>query len=120
MLGPVDMTPRRHSRAISPDDFRIRHSRVTVTALIRRSRGNTDAAPRRRRSLHDLFGGARNAPSESLYGRYPFDTGIAQTVWRQMHLSTSATAQSNASDVILGVEALRYYMLTPPTPSSIR
>src|SRR5262249_21627784 len=42
------------------------------------------------------------------------DTGIAQPVWRQMHLGTSETAKPNASDVILGVETLRYYMLTPP------
>jgi hypothetical protein len=67
-------------------------------------------------ALHDLFGGARNSRGESLYGRYPYDTVIAQPVWRQMHLGTSATAQSNASDVILGVETLRYYMLTPPDP----
>jgi feruloyl esterase len=67
-------------------------------------------------ALHDIFGGARNARGESLYGRYPYDTGIAQPVWRQMHLGTSATAQSNASDVVLGVETLRYYMLTPPDP----
>jgi tannase/feruloyl esterase len=68
-------------------------------------------------ALKDIFSGARNSRGESLYGRYPFDTGIAQPVWRRMHLGTSATAKSDASDVVLGVETLRYYMLTPPDPA---
>jgi feruloyl esterase len=67
-------------------------------------------------ALRDLTGGARNSRGEPLYGRFPYDTGIAMPVWRRMRLGTSTTAKSDASDVVLGVEALRYYMLTPPDP----
>jgi feruloyl esterase len=67
-------------------------------------------------ALKDVFSGARNPRGESLYGQYPFDTGIAQPVWRRMHLGTSETAKSDASDVVLGLQTLRYYQLTPPEP----
>jgi hypothetical protein len=68
-------------------------------------------------ALHDLAGGARNSRGESLYGRFPYDTGIASPVWRRMRLGTSTSSTSDASDVVLGVQALRLYMLTPPDPA---
>lgn len=68
-------------------------------------------------ALKDVFSGARGSHGERLYGPYPFDTGIAQPVWRRMHLGTSDTAKSDASDVVLGVETFRYYVLTPPDPA---
>lgn len=63
--------------------------------------------------LKDIFGGARNPRGESLYGSTPFDTGIAQPAWRQMHLGTATSAPANAS---LGRDTLRLFSMTPSNP----
>ena len=64
-------------------------------------------------ALADVFGGARNSRGESLYGTYPYDTGIATPAWRSMHLGSNGRPPA---DAILGRDTLRYYVLTPPDP----
>jgi feruloyl esterase len=63
--------------------------------------------------LKDIVGGARNPRGESLYGATPYDTGIAQPAWRQMHLGTATSAPANAS---LGRDTLRLFSMTPSNP----
>ncbi len=64
-------------------------------------------------ALQKIFGGARNSRGESLYGYFPYDTGIAQPAWRSMHLGSEGRAPANAT---LGVDVLRDFVLTPPDP----
>jgi hypothetical protein len=63
--------------------------------------------------LKDIFGGARNSRGESLYGATPYDTGIAQPAWRQMHLGTAKDQPANAW---LGRDTLRLFAVTPSNP----
>jgi hypothetical protein len=63
--------------------------------------------------LKDIFGGTRNSRGESLYGATPYDTGIAQPAWRQMHLGTGPNPPANAS---LGRDTLRLFSMTPANP----
>jgi hypothetical protein len=63
--------------------------------------------------LKDIFGGARNSRGESLYGSTPYDTGIAQPAWRQMHLGTAKEQPANAW---LGRDTLRLFAVTPSNP----
>jgi hypothetical protein len=63
--------------------------------------------------LKDIFGGARNSRGESLYGSTPYDTGIAQSAWRSMHLGTATNPPANAS---LGRDTLRLFSMTPSNP----
>ena len=64
--------------------------------------------------LRDVFGGARNSRGESLYGSYPYDTGIASAAWRSMHLGTPTSEPANAT---LGRDTLREFSLTPADPN---
>jgi len=64
--------------------------------------------------LQAIMGGARNARGESLYGSFPYDTGIATPAWRSMHLGTPTSAPANAS---LGRDTLREFSITPPDTS---
>lgn len=63
--------------------------------------------------LKDIFGGTRNSRGESLYGATPYDTGIAQPAWRQMHLGATNSPPANAS---LGRDTLRLFSMTPSNP----
>jgi feruloyl esterase len=63
--------------------------------------------------LRDVFGGARNSRGESLYGSYPYDTGIASAAWRSMHLGTPTSDPANAT---LGRDTLREFSVTPADP----
>ncbi len=60
------------------------------------------------------MGGARNSRGESLYGSFPYDTGIAAPAWRSMHLGSATSAPANAT---LGRDTLREFSMTPPDPS---
>jgi hypothetical protein len=62
-------------------------------------------------ALKDIFGGARNSRGESLYGATPYDTGIAQSAWRAMHLGSANNPPANAS---LGRDTLSLFAMTPP------
>jgi Tannase and feruloyl esterase len=64
--------------------------------------------------LRTIMGGARNSRGESLYGSYPYDTGIAAPAWRSMHLGSATSAPANAS---LGRDTLREFSITPPDPT---
>jgi hypothetical protein len=64
-------------------------------------------------TLKTIFGGARNSRGESLYGTFPYDTGIATPAWRSMHLGSAGGEPANAT---LGRDTLRYYVLTPARP----
>jgi len=68
-------------------------------------------------ALNKVFGGARDSRGRSIYGTYPFDTGIASPVWIPMHIGTSQTEIPNAADATLGRDTLRYFAMTPPDPS---
>src|SRR5690606_22432904 len=63
--------------------------------------------------LKDIFGGAKNSRGESLYGAFPFDTGIANAAWRSMHLGSNGRPPANAS---LGADTLRLFAMTPARP----
>lgn len=63
--------------------------------------------------LRTVFGGARNSRGESLYGDFPFDTGIASPAWRGMHLGAAGGSPANAS---LGRDTLRLFAMTPAAP----
>lgn len=63
--------------------------------------------------LRDIMGGARNSRGESLYGSFPYDTGIAGTAWRSMHLGSATAEPANAT---LGRDTLREFSITPPDP----
>ena len=73
-------------------------------------------SPAQAEALIQVFGGARDSRGRSLYGTYPFDTGIAAPVWIPMHIGTSATEVPNSADAVLGGNTLRYYAMTPPDP----
>jgi feruloyl esterase len=79
--------------------------------------GAPDAArclsPQQVDGLKAIFGGARNSRGQSLYGTYPFDTGIAAPAWRGMHLGSAASPPANAT---LGRDTLRLFSMTPPVP----
>jgi feruloyl esterase len=63
------------------------------------------------RGLQAIMGGARNSRGESLYGSFPYDTGIAAPAWRSMHLGTATSPPANAS---LGRDTLREFSISPP------
>ncbi|HYP79607.1 MAG TPA: tannase/feruloyl esterase family alpha/beta hydrolase [Steroidobacteraceae bacterium] len=60
--------------------------------------------------LQAIMGGARNSRGESLYGSFPYDTGIAAPAWRSMHLGSPTSPPANAS---LGRDTLREFSITP-------
>jgi Tannase and feruloyl esterase len=64
--------------------------------------------------LRTIMAGARNSRGESLYGSYPYDTGIAAPAWRSMHLGSATGAPANAT---LGRDTLREFSITPPDPT---
>jgi feruloyl esterase len=64
--------------------------------------------------LRDVMSGARNSRGESLYGAFPYDTGIAAPAWRSMHLGSATTEPANAT---LGRDTLREFSITPPDPT---
>lgn len=64
-------------------------------------------------TLKAIFGGARSSRGESLYGTFPYDTGIATPAWRSMHLGSPGGEPANAT---LGRDTLRYYVMTPAVP----
>ena len=47
-------------------------------------------------TLRTVFGGARNSRGESLYGDFPFDTGVASPAWRGMLAMAPTLAYDNA------------------------
>jgi hypothetical protein len=69
------------------------------------------------RALKALMGGPHDSAGRPLYAAFPYDTGLAQRAFRQMHFGTSPAGQSNAADATLGFDSLRYYAMTPPDPS---
>jgi hypothetical protein len=64
-------------------------------------------------ALSDIIGGARNSAGQSLYGAFTWDTGIASSAWRSMHLGADGRAPANAS---LGSDTLRLFAMTPARP----
>jgi feruloyl esterase len=64
-------------------------------------------------TLKSVQGGARDSRGTPLYGDFPFDTGIAGSAWRGMHLGTPTAEPANAT---LGRDTLRHYVLTPAAP----
>jgi len=64
-------------------------------------------------ALKDIFAGAKNSAGESLYGAFTFDTGVAGSAWRSMHLGSDGRPPANAS---LGSDTLRLFAMTPQRP----
>ncbi len=70
-------------------------------------------SPAQANTLRTVFGGAKNTRGEMLYGDFPFDTGIASSAWRGMHLGAPGGAPANAT---LGRDTLRLFAMTPAAP----
>jgi hypothetical protein len=68
-------------------------------------------------ALRDLYAGPRTSDGKPLYGAFNYDTGIADPIWRAMHLGSSGTGEWDAADAGLGLSNMRYYQLTPPDPN---
>ncbi len=68
-------------------------------------------------ALRDLYAGPRTSDGKSLYGAFNYDTGIADPIWRAMHIGSSGTGEWDAADAGLGLSNMRYYQLTPPDPN---
>lgn len=49
-----------------------------------------------------------------MYASWPFDAGVYTPGWRIWKLGTSGTAAPNALDAVMGLDAMRYYFMTPP------
>jgi Tannase and feruloyl esterase len=77
-------------------------------------RGEQCLSAAQAKGLREIFGGAHNSRGESLYGSFPFDTGIAAPAWRSMHLGTPTSEPANAT---LGRDTLREFSMTPPDPT---
>ncbi len=69
------------------------------------------------KALEAIFGGPRDSKGRQLYASWPFDAGVDTHGWRVWKLGTSNTAMPNALDATLGVQAMRYYFMTPPDPT---
>jgi hypothetical protein len=68
-------------------------------------------------TLVEIFGGPLDSAGHPLYASWPFDAGIDTPGWRVWKLGTSPTGVPNAMDATLGVEAMRFYFMTPPNPA---
>jgi hypothetical protein len=68
-------------------------------------------------ALRDLHAGPRTSDGRPLYSAFNYDTGIADPIWRAMHLGSSGTGEWDAADAGLGLSNMRYYQLTPPDPN---
>lgn len=68
------------------------------------------------KALHKLHQGPVDSDGNKLYGRFPYDTGIANPVWRRMRMGTATDGTWDAMDAVLGFETLRMYAMTPPDP----
>jgi hypothetical protein len=64
--------------------------------------------------LRDLHRGPSDRNGNPLYGAFNYDTGIASSAWRGMHLGSS---QGKPVDATLGLGAFKYLHLTPPDPT---
>lgn len=95
-----------------------RACRFTPKKLVCKAKETGDClSPAQAEALIQVFGGARDSRGRSIYGTYPFDTGIAAPVWIPMHIGTSLTEVPNSADAVLGANTLRYYAMTPPDPN---
>jgi Tannase and feruloyl esterase len=65
-------------------------------------------------ALTRIFAGAQNSKGQSLYGNFPYDTGIALPAWRAMHLGNGSGLPANAT---LGADTLRNFSVTPADPT---
>lgn len=70
-------------------------------------------APQQADALHKIMAGAQDSQGRSLYGDFPWDTGIALPAWRGMHLGNGTGLPANAT---LGADTLRNFAVTPPDP----
>ncbi len=68
-------------------------------------------------TLEAIFGGPRDSAGQPLYANWPYDAGIGAPGWRIWKLGNSPTGEPNGLDATLGVDAMRYYFMTPPDPS---
>ena len=87
------------------------------TLLCKRGEHEQCLSERKVRTLEALFGGPRDSAGRPLYANWPYDAGIDAPGWRIWKLGTSPTGVPNGLDATLGVEAMRYYFMTPPDPN---
>ncbi|WP_321454418.1 tannase/feruloyl esterase family alpha/beta hydrolase [uncultured Cohaesibacter sp.] len=64
--------------------------------------------------LKTIMAGPVDAAGNALYSDWPVDAGINAPGWRMWKLGTSETGQSNALNVILGMESFSRLFVTPP------
>ncbi len=67
-------------------------------------------------ALRDIYAGPHTSDGKSIYGPFNYDTGIAGSAWRGMHIGSSGTGKWDSADATLGVVNLGYFQLTPPEP----
>ena len=68
-------------------------------------------------AIEAVFRGPHDSSGRALYASWPYDAGIGTLGWRIWRLGTSQTAMPNAIDATLGLNAMRFYFLTPPQPN---
>lgn len=87
------------------------------TLLCRRGSSGPCLSETKVAALEAVFGGPRDSAGRALYASWPFDAGVDTLGWRIWKLGTSATAAPNALDAVMGLDAMRYYFMTPPDPA---
>jgi len=68
-------------------------------------------------ALKELMSGPHDSHGHALYAAFPYDAGIADPAFHQMHFGSSLTARLNSADATLGFDSLRFYSMTPPDPA---
>jgi len=68
-------------------------------------------------ALKALMGGPHDSRGRALYAAFPYDAGIADPAFYQMHFGTSPNGVLNSADATLGFGSLRYFSMTPPDPA---
>lgn len=87
------------------------------TLLCKRGEHGQCLSERKVKTLEAIFGGPRDSAGHPLYANWPYDAGIDAPGWRVWKLGTSPTGVPNGLDATLGVDAMRYYFMTPPDSS---
>ena len=87
------------------------------TLLCTRGEHGPCLSARKVKTLEAIFGGPRDTAGHPLYANWPYDAGIDAPGWRVWKLGTSPNGVPNGLDATLGVDAMRYYFMTPPDPS---
>lgn len=67
-------------------------------------------------AIEAIFRGPHDSHGKALYASWPYGAGIDTMGWRIWKLGMSPTSTPNAIDATMGLNAMRFYFLTPPDP----